>query len=185
MYGWRQVRERPECDFSILGRSLIWLTKTTYMCKYMYMYIYMYIHIYVSVYMYVWLDFCQNSVHVLHTMCRHGARHAPIRSSSRSYRILEKGSQHLCVCACMCHSDCVLQYTYCNCGDILTFEYVMMKFRVLDDSFIRGTWLIHTWPMTHSYVAHDSFIRGPWLIHMRHMIHACVAGGSGGIHKWC
>ena len=36
------------------------------------------------------------------------------------------------------------------------------------DSFIRATWLIHTWDMTHSHVWLDSFIRATWLIHVWH-----------------
>jgi len=46
-----------------------------------------------------------------------------------------------------------------------------------------GTWLIHMWDMTHSYMGHDSFIYGTWLIHMW-LIHIALTSGTWLIHMW-
>ena len=45
---------------------------------------------------------------------------------------------------------------------------------VWHDSFLRGTWFIHTCDMTCPYVWHDSFICVPWLVHTCDMTHAHV-----------
>jgi len=46
---------------------------------------------------------------------------------------------------------------------------------VTRDSFVRDTWLICTWHVTHLYFTRDSFIRDTWLIHTWHTTHFHLA----------
>ena len=71
--------------------------------------------------------------------------------------------------------ECVMSHTWMS--HILHFmEWVMFHIphmrpspRVMPaghDAFTCGTWLIHTWDMTHSGVQNDSFMRETWLIYL-------------------
>jgi len=62
---------------------------------------------------------------------------------------------------------------------------------VWHDSFVRVTWLIHTFDITHSQAWLDSFIRVAWLIHTCGVTHsyvtrlACLAHGCGNMTHSC
>ena len=101
-------------------------------------------------------------------------RHLDVETDMRHLMSHERASSSLSGSA---HNDARMTFSHL-CGTWLIHTWDMTHSYVGHDSLICRTWLIHMWDMTLSYVGHDSLICGTWLIHMWDMTLSYVGHDS-------